>query len=143
MMGSLGPAELVVIAIAAIVVFGPQRLPEIARKGAKLMQTARAATKSVTSAMDNEFDGIAAPLKELKSEYDETMQTIKGMAPSALIPSVKLPDGTPPEKPNEDLAAEQPNTAAGEDTATDIEEPDDEQVTIDGQQDASARDESP
>ena len=40
-MGSLGTGELVVIVLVAIVVFGPRRLPELARKAAELIKQAR------------------------------------------------------------------------------------------------------
>ncbi|MFV1971243.1 MAG: twin-arginine translocase TatA/TatE family subunit, partial [Acidimicrobiia bacterium] len=94
-MGSLGTGELVVIVLVAIVVFGPRRLPELARKAAELIKQAREATQSFTDALDTEYDGVTAPLKELKAEYDETMQTIKKMAPVIPNMSFELPDGKP------------------------------------------------
>ena len=81
-MGSLGPAEILVIAVAALIVFGPKRLPEIARKASEILVKTREATKSVTSALDSEFKGVAAPLQALKTEYDATVRDIKGAASS-------------------------------------------------------------
>lgn len=125
-MGSLGAGELVVIALVAIVVFGPKRLPEIAQKASQLMKQARDATQSLTDAMDEEFDGIAAPLKELKSEYDETMKTIKSMATPVAGLSVEMPDGSPGKSTepaaedvaNEDLPPAAEDELAAEDDAT-------------------------
>ena len=96
-MGSLGSGELIVIAIVVLVVFGPKRLPELARKAADLLKQAREATQTLTNAIDTEYDDITAPLKDLKAEYDETMQTIKKMAPIPDL-SVQLPDGRPDKK---------------------------------------------
>ena len=79
-MGSLGAGELIVIAIVVLVVFGPKRLPEIARKASALMKQARDATQTFTDAIDNEYDGVTSPIKDLKSEYDDTLQSIKKMA---------------------------------------------------------------
>ena len=90
-----------VIAIVALVVFGPQRLPELARKAADLLKQARQATQSLTDALDTEYDGVTAPLKDLKAEYDETMQTIKKMAPTTPNLSFELPDGKPKKKTEE------------------------------------------
>ncbi len=81
-MGSLGSAEILVIAVAALIVFGPKRLPEIARKASEILLKTREATKSVTSALDTEFEGVAAPLQSLKAEYDATVRDIKGAATS-------------------------------------------------------------
>jgi len=104
-MGSLGAGELIVIAIVAIVVFGPKRLPELARKASQLLRQAREATQTLTDALDTEYDGVTAPLKDLKAEYDETMQTIKKMAPTTSDLSVELTD----RKPKEKSAAEEPS----------------------------------
>lgn len=120
-MGSLGPGELVVIAIVAIVVFGPTRLPEIARKASELLQKARSATESLTNAIDTEFDGVAAPLKELKSEYDETMQTIKKMAPSVANASLELPGGKPNDEASKAPTADETDKIVEDEPAADIE----------------------
>jgi len=97
-MGSLGAGEIILIAIVALVVFGPKRLPELARKASELLSQARKATQSFTDAMDSEYDGVTAPLKEMKTEYDETMRTIKGMVPTTPLASFTLPDGKPSTK---------------------------------------------
>lgn len=81
-MGSLGSAEILVIAVAALIVFGPKRLPEIARKASEILTKTREATHSVTSALDSEFEGVTAPLQTLKAEYNATMKEIKGAATS-------------------------------------------------------------
>jgi len=111
-MGSLGSAEILVIAVAALIVFGPKRLPEIARKASQLLVKTREATQSVTSALDSEFDGVTAPLQTLRSEYNATMKEIKGAATSvgdaatsAGDPSKTKSDAT---KPGEDLSVAMP-----------------------------------
>jgi sec-independent protein translocase protein TatB len=90
-MGSLGSGEILVIAVAALIVFGPKRLPEIARKASQLLTKTREATQSLTSAIDNEFDGVTNPLQSLKSEYDATMKQIKGAATSVGDMAVAMP----------------------------------------------------
>ena len=90
-MGSLGSGEILVIAVAALIVFGPKRLPEIARKASQLLTKTREATRSLTSAIDGEFDGVTAPLQSLKAEYDATMNQIKGAATSVGDMAVAMP----------------------------------------------------
>ncbi|MDJ0790895.1 MAG: twin-arginine translocase TatA/TatE family subunit [Acidimicrobiia bacterium] len=71
-MGSLGFGELLFIGVVALIVFGPRRLPEIARRAGDLMARARAATKELTDSIDAEFDGASAPLRDLQDEYRAT-----------------------------------------------------------------------
>jgi len=92
-MGSLGTGELLVIAIVALVVFGPKRLPELARKAGELLAKARAATRSLTESMESEYSDIAAPLQTLKSEYDATMSEIKNMGTTVSGMQTTLPGG--------------------------------------------------
>ena len=81
---------MIVIAVVALIVFGPRRLPEIARKASELLAKTREATKSVTNALDTEYDGITAPLKDLKTDYDSTVKGFKDVASSATDFSVDL-----------------------------------------------------
>lgn len=55
----VGPAELLVILIVALVVFGPQRLPQIARDVGKSIGKWRQALEEIESVAD-------APMKEIK-----------------------------------------------------------------------------
>jgi len=104
--GSVGAGEVILIAILAIVVFGPKRLPEISRKAAQILQQARKATQTLTEAMDMEYVEITAPIKDLKTEYEATRQAIRGMAPTLPNPSFMLPGGTKtPERPVDVAAA--------------------------------------
>jgi sec-independent protein translocase protein TatA len=90
-MGSLGTGELIVIAIAALVVFGPKRLPELARKAGELLAKARTATRSLTDSLDGDYEDIAAPLQTLKSEYDATVKEIKNIGTTVTGLGTTLP----------------------------------------------------
>lgn len=90
-MGSLGTGEILVIILVALIVFGPDRLPEITRKAGELLAKAREMSRSVTDTLDAEYGEVAAPIKELKGEYDATMSQMKGMASSLPDLSVDLP----------------------------------------------------
>lgn len=91
-MGSLGTGEILVIVLVAIIVFGPHRLPEISRKAGELLAKARQMAHSVTESIDSEYGEIAAPLKDLKGEYDATLSDVKNVASSAAANlSVEMP----------------------------------------------------
>ena len=106
-MGSLGPAEILVIAVAALIVFGPKRLPEIARKASEILVKTREATKSVTSALDSEFEGVTAPLQSLKAEYNATMKEIKSAATSVSDVAMGAGDTPTSKKKTDDAEPEQ------------------------------------
>lgn len=113
-MGSLGTGEIIVIAIVALIVFGPKRLPELARKAGEMLTKTREATKSVTSALDSEYDGITAPIKDLKTEYDSTVKGLKDAASTATGFSVDMSNpqaSSPKDSASTDAAKEsQPQT---------------------------------
>lgn len=79
-MGSLGFGELLFIGVVALIVFGPKRLPEIARRAGELMARARTATKELTESIDAEYEGTTAPLKELQDEYHATKDQLTDTA---------------------------------------------------------------
>jgi TatA/E family protein of Tat protein translocase len=67
-MPSLGPAEILVIMVIALLVFGPDKMPDIARqvgrgyRELKRMQThLKAELRDVVSEFDNEETGVPTP----------------------------------------------------------------------------------
>ena len=91
-MGSLGTGEILVIVVVALIVFGPHRLPEISRKAGEWLGKARQMTRSVSDTIDAEYGGITEPIRDLKGQYDATMDDVKGIASSVTSMSVDLPD---------------------------------------------------
>jgi sec-independent protein translocase protein TatA len=64
-MVNIGPLELLVVLIIALVVLGPQRLPEVARSVGKGMREFRSAVSG--EARDDE-DDVPEPTAELEHE---------------------------------------------------------------------------
>jgi sec-independent protein translocase protein TatB len=72
-----GIQELIVIAVVALLVFGPERLPEVARNAAKLLQRFRAETQRSVDELkraadvedlDRELRGLGRELRETRDE---------------------------------------------------------------------------
>ncbi len=61
----MSSGELVIIFIVAFLVFGPERLPELARKLGKWLFEIRRAAQDVKVQMETEF---TSPEKEMKEE---------------------------------------------------------------------------
>jgi len=83
-MGSVGFGELALIAIVVLLVFGPDRLPELARKAGQMMTKAREATRSFTDALDSEFDETTSPIRTMQSEYQATKDELSNVAGTIL-----------------------------------------------------------
>jgi len=57
---NIGPGELIVILIVALVVFGPEKLPEMARTVGKGMRELRRATEDLKDQVENEIYDLDA-----------------------------------------------------------------------------------
>jgi len=72
----IGPAELLLIFVLALIVFGPGRLPELARTLGKAMREFRRMSLEVTAEFAKELRDVEAISREVK----ETTETIKQAA---------------------------------------------------------------
>jgi sec-independent protein translocase protein TatA len=94
MPSSLGPAEIVVILVVALIVLGPKRLPEAGRQVGKALSEVRRWTQDVKYEMSRAFD----------AEPSST--------PTTPEPSVATPEPstvTAPDQPEPSAAAAEPS----------------------------------
>lgn len=68
--------EIVIIAILALVVLGPERLPELARKVGGWLSELRKAAREITAGLEAEVSEIKAVGRELKSPLDEVKKPL-------------------------------------------------------------------
>lgn len=66
----IGPMEILLILVVALIIFGPGRLPEIARKAGKAMRTVRKATFDLTAEVTKELEG-----KEAGKPHDQARKS--------------------------------------------------------------------
>ena len=121
----IGPAELIVVFIIALIVFGPGRLPELARTLGKAMRELRRMSLEVTAEFVKELRDMEAISREVK----ETTETIKQATDikSTLVESIEpaLTAGESREEPrNSDVQetttqaeAEKDDTVGDEETS--------------------------
>jgi sec-independent protein translocase protein TatA len=111
MLGNIGPLEIIVVLIIALVVFGPKRLPEL---GNSLGKGIREFKDSVTGDHDDDDDDVktisatnatAAPVEAPPA----TAAPVDPPPPAATATPVEQPPATPVEKPAEPEAVSDKN----------------------------------
>ncbi len=71
----MGMQEIVIIAIVALIIFGPDRLPEMASQAGKLLRDARKMTTDLQGEFERE-SGVN--VRELRGQVDREIAGIKG-----------------------------------------------------------------
>lgn len=108
----MGPGELILILIIALVVFGPGKLPELGRALGKAMRDFREMSQGFTAELSKEF----GDLEEATREVRQTAQTVREVT--------KLPHSLPDAAKQAILGSEEtPAPPKAEPTAVAPQEP--------------------
>jgi sec-independent protein translocase protein TatB len=81
-MGSLTFSEIATIAIIVLIVFGPKRLPELARRAGKLMAKVRDATQELREELREEYQETVAPLDDVRRDLEAARRDLSDVARS-------------------------------------------------------------
>jgi len=73
MFGSIGPAELILIFVVALLVFGPKKLPEIGRSVGKAIREFKKTSEEIKSRIEEEIEAseVKDVVKTLETEAKE------------------------------------------------------------------------
>ncbi|KHL10790.1 sec-independent protein translocase protein TatB [Mumia flava] len=74
-MFDIGPAEIAVIVIVAILVFGPDKLPEFARQAGRMLRTVRQMADNAKSDLSREFG----------DDYTSLRDDLRGLDPRRML----------------------------------------------------------
>lgn len=74
-MGNFGPMEMLVIAIFGLLVFGPKKLPEMARHVAHAVREFKKVTGEITHDLQSELDLNSYEPKSKKSKSSDSTTT--------------------------------------------------------------------
>lgn len=143
----LQTGEIVVIVLLALIVLGPRRLPDIARKVGRWTNELRTAAREITRGLEAEVADLRevgrelkAPMDEVKRPFTEIRDEVAGFGPKGHEWKGPKPvSGPTPEDAMRDL--EEINRLAEEDAPGDPQ-PDDEDAGTDQDEDTAERDES-
>ena len=117
----IGPAELLLIFVIALIVFGPGKLPELARTLGKAMSELRRMSLEVTAEFAKELQDVEAISREVK----ETTETIKQAADiKTLVESVEpaLPSTSPSTGSGQDSGHRTAGESKEEPRSSDVQE---------------------
>ncbi|KFN43837.1 Sec-independent protein translocase protein TatB [Arenimonas oryziterrae] len=99
-MFDVGPIEILIVAIVALVVLGPERLPKAARLAGLWVRKARAQWYSVKAELERELAAeelqrsLKNPLDGLAPELEQMQQQLRDTA--APLAQIATPTETPP-----------------------------------------------
>jgi len=82
MFGSIGPTELILIFVVALLVFGPKKLPEIGKSIGKALREFKKASEEIKGRIEEEIQAseLKDLHKELKDGVNDLKSGIKGIA---------------------------------------------------------------
>ncbi|NND03877.1 MAG: hypothetical protein HKN91_13935 [Acidimicrobiia bacterium] len=71
-------SEVITIVIVILIVFGPHRLPEIARKAGALAAKARSAVDSIKADLNTEYSEVIDPIRQARNEIRGAGNEVRG-----------------------------------------------------------------
>lgn len=71
----IGPLEIILILIIGLLIFGPQKLPQIGRDVGKAFRSFKKASMNLTAEIEKELDDVKKEVKNITSE--ENLQDVK------------------------------------------------------------------
>lgn len=86
----MGPGELILILIVALIVFGPGKLPEIGSALGKGIREFKSATREMTSELTQSVNEVRQPIEEIRRPVNEVrhIPLITDTVPGAQTASV-------------------------------------------------------
>ena len=76
----VGPLEIVVILVIALLVFGPDRLPTIGASLGKAVRELRNLSREVTQGIDTAREAVVGPVEELSRPFQEATQAVQSVS---------------------------------------------------------------
>jgi sec-independent protein translocase protein TatB len=116
----MGPLELVVVLVLALVFIGPEKLPEVAAQLGKLYRDLR----RVTAELSSEFNESMQEIQSIRTEVQGEVQSLQGLDLSN--PETSATEASPPAEPTVEpvgAAVGGAATAGGQSAATAVTVP--------------------
>jgi Tat protein translocase TatB subunit len=97
-MFGIGMPELILIAVVALIVLGPKKLPDLAKSLGRAVREFRKATSELkeTLQVDNELSEVKKAFSDFQSDVNKTIRPETGTETSAAAPPPPAADAPPP-----------------------------------------------
>jgi sec-independent protein translocase protein TatB len=112
---NLGMPEMLFIFLMALVVFGPKKLPELARQLGKIMGEFKRATNDFKYQIENEIEQLEYQERNEQREKSRAQQLVDGELtilppppPGSISSSLATGSGRPVEEPTHDVDSHEP-----------------------------------
>lgn len=111
----MGPMEIAVILIVALIIFGPGKLPEIGGQVGRAVRDFRRATRDLTAEFQESIDDVQSTIGEMKATVTDVRNETAALAatiPASLDISQPAPGTRTPAQANGMPAAQEPTVHA-------------------------------
>jgi sec-independent protein translocase protein TatB len=119
MMGSMSFSETIFLFVLALVVFGPKKLPEIARQAGKLLAELRRASNEFKSQIETEIAHLEVQNHEVQNRQNQQTILPPAQPPQGAVASLSLNATNAPGKQEATLAAPAAASPVADSTAAD------------------------
>lgn len=90
MFGSIGPAELILIFVIALLVFGPKKLPEIGRSVGKALREFKRTSDEIKGRIEEEIE--ASELKDVRKEITSGVDDLRKSVTQVATDLTRVPE---------------------------------------------------
>ncbi len=77
-MGNFTLSEILTIVLVILIIFGPNRLPEMARKTGQWVAKARSAAHAIRDEFTAEYQDVVEPMTQVRDELRATRDELRG-----------------------------------------------------------------
>jgi sec-independent protein translocase protein TatA len=124
-MPSLGPAEILVVLVIALLVFGPNKMPEIAKQVGKGFREFRRVQQHLKSELRDVVSEFDSPSSATVEQQAVPMLPPKETAPDDIVPTAQTPTPAPVADPPSPTAPAPPAAPLASGAPLPSPEPDD------------------
>jgi TatA/E family protein of Tat protein translocase len=90
MFGSIGPAELILIFVIALLVFGPKKLPEIGRSVGKALREFKKTSEEIKGRIEEEIE--ASEIKDIRKDIQAGVDDLRSGMKALTADVTVVPD---------------------------------------------------
>ncbi|NTU50840.1 MAG: twin-arginine translocase subunit TatB [Candidatus Aminicenantes bacterium] len=90
MFGSIGPAELILIFVVALLVFGPKKLPEIGRSVGKALREFKRTSDEIKGRIEEEIE--ASELKDIRKDIRSGVDDLRASVDQVAAEVKRVPE---------------------------------------------------